>query len=286
MIDVTASIFLEMNDNTKSKISPTILFRALCAGLKIIFKKGRGVEAGKEEDIPPLETSLESNLSLDRENGYSLAKGLTTELMDTKANEYFDAYKAATGESVDMTCKDHLDLRGISERGLQDPETIAYATRRHIISKAIEQFLPDRKDVLAKLFELIVFDRDVPEDYESWEYRSLQWSVESIANSDDDLYWKYISPLLVRLFEDDSIGSLASRDAGLDELSFRKDEAIVAILKRLYDKPAHPFHSSAQRKLYSFVALYFPDSFPESKFDKFKEAAERTKARRLATSSK
>ncbi len=283
MIDVTASIFFEMNDNTHRRISPIFLFRALCAGLKIIFEKGGKV--GKVSDLPTLETSIESNLSLDWENGYSLAKGLTTELMDTKlAKDYFDSYKAATGETVDMTCKDHLDLKGISEKGLEDPETIAYATRRHIISKAIEELLPDRKDVLAKLFELIIFDRDVPEDYETWEYRSLQWSVRRIANSDDDLYFRYLSPLLVRLFEDDSIGSLASRDTGLRRMSSRKDSAIIPILKRLYHQPEHPFHFSAELWLYSAVEN-FPDCFAEPEYLKFKETAKRVRSRMLANSS-
>ncbi len=283
MIDVTASIFFEMNDNTHRRISPIILLKTLCAGLKIIFEKGG--EVGKLNDLPTLEASIESNLSLDEETRYSLAKGLTTDLMDTKlAKEYFDAYKAATGETVDMTSKDHLNLKGISERGLQDPETIAYATRRHIVSKAIEQFLPDRKDVLAKLFELIVFDRDVPEDYESWEYRSLQWSVESIAYSDDDLYFKYLSPLLVRLFEDDSIGSLASRDTALQRMSSRKDRAIVPTLKRIYHQPEHPFHFSAELRLYTAVEN-FPDCFSEPEYLKFKETAKRVRARMLANSS-
>ncbi len=253
-----------MNDNTKPKVSALLLFRALCAGLKIILKKGGYLEAGKVKDLPTLETSVDSNLSLDRENGYSLAKGLTTELMETKlAKEYFDAYKAATGE---------------------DP----YATRRNIVSKAIEEFLPNRKDLLAKLFELIIFDETVSDDddYDELDHRTLNWSVENIASSDSDLYFNYLSPLLVKLFEDETetIGSLAARAAGLSELSFRKDRAIIPILKRLYHQPEHPFHLSARRNLYTAVEN-FPECFTEPEYLKFKETAKRVRARMLANFS-
>ncbi len=227
--------------------------------------------------------TVDLDLSLERKTEYSLAKGLT--LVDINlAREYFDSYKATTADTVDMKSKEHLNLKGVWLEGADDPGTIAFVTRLYIIDKAIEEFLPDRKDLLAYLFELIIFDQTVSDDYQSLDYESLQWSIRRIANSDDDLYFKYLSHLLVRLFEDESIGSVASRDAGLDELSFRKDSAIIPILKRLYNQPEHPFHYAAELKLYTAVEN-FPECFAEAEYLEFKETAKRVRARMLANSS-
>ncbi len=274
-----------MNDNTqsKTKISPIILFRILCAGLKIIFEK-RNHEGLMSNDIEPLEVTVELDLSLEEKTKYSLAKGLTEELVDiTLAREYFDRFKSTTAETVDMSFKENLDLTGLSERSCNSPVTISFLTRRYIINKAIEELF-DRKELLAHLFELIIFDRNVPEDYKSLEYESLQWAVRDFVHYDEDFYWNYLSPLFVKLFDDESLGSFAARYSALSQMSLKKDKAIVPIIKRLYNEPDHPFHSLARRNLYTAV-LDFPDCFADAEYLKFKETAKRVKARMLANSS-
>ena len=274
-----------MNDNTqsKTKISPIILFRILCAGLKIIFEK-RSHEGLMSNDIEHLEVTVELDLSLDEETRYSLAKGLTTELMDIKlAKEYFDRFKSTTAETVDMSFKENLDLTGLSEKSCNSPVTISFLTRRYIINKAIEELF-DRKDVLAKLFEFIIFDKQVSDDDDSLDYESLQWAIGDFVRH-EELYWDYLSPLFIRLLEDETKGSFASREAALNEMSFKRDKAIVPIVKRIYDDPSHPLYDLAKDALYT-VAQYFPDSVSDSKYQKIREGAERIKkARELARCS-
>ena len=255
----------------------------LCAGLKIIFEKTVSIEKGS--DISLVETSIESNLSLDKETRYSLAKGLTTELMDIKlAKEYFDRYKSMTAETVDMDFRSQLNLEGRSEESLNDRGNIAFHTRLYIVDKAIEEFLPNKKELLAHLFELIIFDKEVPQDDSSLDYESLQLVIRRFVHCDEELYWNHLSQLFERLFKDEDLGSFAARESALTQMSLRKDKAIVPVLKRLYSNPLHECYRSAELTLYSAIQD-FPDSFCDSKYLNIKKYAGRSEARMVSSSS-